>query len=126
MIVIGIPDKADVDAGILILSRKINGSANWVRDGLDKGFYEGATVKLAGENRYLVVFHVTDQKTLNINAAAQLTSYSDLPALLESFVAIAKKKLCVGIEAVTVRAGICKKFFEAGYKPAGVHIYYEL
>jgi hypothetical protein len=118
---IGTATAGHIATAQMLFGRVFNEDASWIKTGLDAGFYQASVVKVGAVERYVIVWHVNDQKSLFVNAVAQLTKdFADFSALVEAFTAIAKKNFCRAIEGLTVRRGIVEKLIEHGFIPAGV------
>lgn len=121
MLEIGTASAAQVATAQMLFGRVFREDASWIKNGMDSGFYKAAYVKISSVDRYIIVYHVNDQKNLFINAVAQLTAeFSDFAALVEAMTAIAKNHLCKAIEGITVRRGVVERLQEFGFIPAGV------
>jgi len=94
----------------------------WMEAGIQKGFYRAETLRVNGVARFVLVFHVNDQRVLFVNAAAQLTRASEFDALIQGVFALAKKYGCAAIETMTLRAGLLKQLLAHGFKPIGVSV----
>ena len=116
--------KSDVEAAAQLLGKKFSElPARWLQDGLNQGHYQAAKVAADGADRFLVVFHVTNQKTLFVNAVAQLTpDYSNFAVMLDGLKSVAKQFGCASLEAMTLRAGMLEKLYAAGCRPIGVSV----
>jgi hypothetical protein len=71
---------------------------------------------------YLLVYHVTDQSNLCVNAAAQLAPGGKFEELVAGVKLLARSLACKFVEAVTLRAGVLKKLLASGFKPVGVSV----
>ena len=106
-----------------LLGKTFATDVTWLQAGLNEGHYRAETVKVAGVDRFLIIFHVNQQRVLFINAAAQLTrDFSDFGALSDGMIALAKKYACRAVEGMTLRAGVLKKLLEHGFTPIGVTV----
>lgn len=98
-----------------------------LEDGIKTGIFKAETFRIDGVDRFLLVFHKTNQNRLHINAAAQLTkAYANFTALCEGMVELAKKYGCASVTGDTLRAGVLKKLLEFGFKPVGVTVKFAL
>jgi hypothetical protein len=112
---------AQIEAGAALLGKATEADVAWVETGLSAGQYQAAAVTVENRPRFLLVFHVNEQKVLFINAAVQLAKdYCDFEVLVDSMVAIARDQGCRAIEAMTLRAGLLKKVMQHGFVPIGV------
>jgi hypothetical protein len=94
----------------------------WIDDGLQAGHYHASTVTVDGAEKYLLVYHVTDQAGLNVNAAAQLAPGGNFAALVAGMKLLARSLACKSVEGITMRAGVLKKLLEHGFQPGGVMV----
>jgi hypothetical protein len=110
-----------IEGAVKLLGKAVRSDAEWLKTGLKKGNYQAATVQVKSLDRFLLVFHVNEQKVLFINAAVQLAKdYCDFEILIDSILAVAREKGCQAIEAMTMRAGLLKKVMQHGFVPIGV------
>jgi hypothetical protein len=110
-----------IEGAVKLLGKATRGDSEWLKTGLDNGNYQAATVKVKSLDRFLLVFHVNEQKVLFINAAVQLAKdYCDFEILIDSILAVARDKGCRAVEAMTMRAGLLKKVMQHGFVPIGV------
>jgi len=113
----------EIDCAAQLLGKTFSTDAAWVSDGIKLGHYKAETVTVGGTARFLLIFHVNQQRVLFINAAAQLTrDFSDFGALSDGMIALAKKYACRAVEGMTLRAGVLKKLLENGFTPIGVTV----
>ncbi len=106
-----------------VIGRTFGVHEAWLHEGLGHGFYKSACIRVESVARYLVIFHITDQKALFINAAAQLTAgYKNFAALVEGMKQIAADNACNAIEGITIRAGVLKALLAEGFEPMGVSV----
>ena len=118
---IGTANASQIATAQMLFGRTFKEDASWITEGIKNGFYKADAVAIEKVDRYLVVYHVNDQKHLFINAIAQLTKdFSEFAALAEAMTEIAKKNLCKAIEGITVRPGVVERLKDFGFIPAGV------
>jgi hypothetical protein len=113
---------ADEIAGAhLLFGRKFDDNFDWIKDGTTQGTHRANTVTIQGVKSYVIIWHLSDQKSLCINAVAQLPGHvNDFKALIQAMRAIAGKVKAKAIEGVTVRRGMVECLKENGFIPAGV------
>jgi hypothetical protein len=112
-----------VENAAQLIGRKFDTQTDWIKTGIEAGFYQAWNVHVAGSARYLVVYHITDQRTLFVNSAAQLTAEpGDFGDLVSGMIALAKHHACSAVEGVTLRAGVLKKLLQSGFEPVGVTV----
>ncbi len=102
------------------------GDGEWIKAGLMSGFYKAESINVDGKESYLVVFHISDQGFLVINAFARIGGGDSGLQMIPSLKALAKKHGCTQIEGMTMRRGLAKKLVAGGFKPVGIALSLEL
>lgn len=111
---------------MLLISRKFPADLSLMKDGLERGFYSTNTIKVDGEDRFLVIAHVNDQNIFYINAVVQLTKeVSGFAEMVKGLILLAKSKSCVSLEAISNRCGVVKQAMDLGFRPLGIALHYE-
>ncbi len=121
VIALGTATAGQIEESKLLFGRTFGGGFEWVTEGLAKGRYSQTMVQVEGVDSYLLVYSICDRKILFINAVAELKGgKNDFAALVEAMEILAEAKGCIGVEGLTLRAGMVKQLSENGFKPVGV------
>ena len=116
-----------VASAVQLLGSTFAADMAWIDLGLAQGFYQSTTICVDNVARFVVVWHVNQQRVLFVNAAAALTpEFADFTALLEGVKYIAGQNGCRAIEAMTLRAGLLKKLLADGFKTIGVTVQFKI
>ena len=118
---------AQVGSAVQLLGSTFAADMAWIDSGLAQGFYQSTTICVDAVARFVVVWHINQQRVLFVNAAAALTpEFADFTALVEGVKVIARQNGCRAIEAMTLRAGLLKKLLADGFETIGVTVQFKI
>lgn len=113
-----------IEDGEFLLTRKL-GDHSWIKEGLRLGHFQSMVTKIDGVPRYLVIWHLNDQKFMMINAAALVgpaNPTENFSGLLPAMLDFARGTPgCQGVDCVTLRPGLAKLLLAQGWKPEGIY-----